>query len=108
MSTQSHNSQKILVSTRYTPKKSRGLHDIKADIRNSYIIIQECLFGLSGLEGGFLGLGVWYIAIESRYLLLKDKMTRKQVGSPLRFHFLQIAHFSLSNSSLTDQTAQRE
>ena len=24
--------KKILVSTRYTPKKSRGLHDIKADI----------------------------------------------------------------------------
>ena len=30
--TQSHNSQKLLVSTRYTPKKSLGLHDIKADI----------------------------------------------------------------------------
>ena len=32
VSTQSHNSQKLLVSTRYTPKNSRGLHDIKADI----------------------------------------------------------------------------
>ena len=32
MSTLSHNSQKLLVSTRYTAKKSHGLHDIKADI----------------------------------------------------------------------------
>ena len=32
VSTQSHNSQKLLVSTRYTPEKSRGLHDIKPDI----------------------------------------------------------------------------
>ena len=32
MSTQSHNSQKLLVSTLYTSEKSRGLHDIKADI----------------------------------------------------------------------------
>ena len=32
MSTQSHNSQKLLVSTQYTPKMSRCLHDIKADI----------------------------------------------------------------------------
>ena len=32
VSTQSHNSQKLLVSTRYTHKKSCGLHDIKVDI----------------------------------------------------------------------------
>ena len=32
VSTQSHNSQKLLVSTRYTPEKNRGLHDIKPDI----------------------------------------------------------------------------
>ena len=32
MSTLSHISQKQLVSTRYTLEKSRGLHDIKADI----------------------------------------------------------------------------
>ena len=38
----------------------------------------------------------------------EDKMTRKLVGSPLRFHFLQITRFSLSNSSFNDQTAQRE
>ena len=32
MSTQSHDSQNLLVSTRYTQEKSRGLRDIKADI----------------------------------------------------------------------------
>ena len=35
-------------------------------------------------------------------------MTRKLVGSQLPFHFLQVTHFSLSNSCFTDQTAQRE
>ena len=30
-------------------------------------------------------------------------MTRKPVGSPLHFHFLQVTHFSLSNSCLTDK-----
>ena len=32
VSTLSHNSQKLLVSTRYTPEKSHGLHNIKANI----------------------------------------------------------------------------
>ena len=32
VSTLSHISQKVLVSTRYTTEKSHGLHDIKADI----------------------------------------------------------------------------
>ena len=32
VSTLSHNSQKLLVSTRYTTENSRGLHDIKVDI----------------------------------------------------------------------------
>ena len=31
-STLSHNSQKLLVSTRYTTENSYGLHDIKVDI----------------------------------------------------------------------------
>ena len=45
--------------------------------QNSYIIIQECLFGLSGLEDEFLGLGLWYIAKELRYLLLKRQNDKK-------------------------------
>ena len=32
VSTQSHYSQKLLVSTRYTPENSRGLHDINDNI----------------------------------------------------------------------------
>ena len=32
VSTLMHNSRKLLVSTRYTPEKSHGLHDIKANI----------------------------------------------------------------------------
>ena len=39
---------------------------------------------------------------------VKDKMTRKLTVSPLCFNFLQVTHFSLSNSCLTDQTVQRE
>ena len=35
-------------------------------------------------------------------------MTRKPIGSLLPFLFLQVTHFSLSNSCLTDETAQRE
>ena len=46
VSTLSHNSHKLLVSTRYTTEKSHSLHDIKADIFNSHIIIQD---GFSGL-----------------------------------------------------------
>ena len=38
---------------------------------------------------------------------LKDKMARKPVRSPLCFHFLQVTHFSLSNSCSTVQTEQR-
>ena len=89
-------------------EKSHGLHDIKANILE--LIIQDCFswLSLSGLEGEFQGLGLWYIVIESRFLLLKDEMTRKPVGSPLRVHFLQVTHLSLSNSCLTDQRVQRE
>ena len=32
MSTLSHNSQNLLMPTRYTVEKSRGLYDIEADI----------------------------------------------------------------------------
>ena len=35
-------------------------------------------------------------------------MTRKPIVSQLRFNFLQVTQFSLSNSCLTDQTVQRE
>ena len=44
---------------------------------NSYITIQECFFLLSGLEGEFLGLGLWYIAKKLRYLLLKRQNDKK-------------------------------
>ena len=42
------------------------------------------------------------------FAVKKDKMTRNPVESPLHFHFLQVTHSSLSNSCLTDQSAQRE
>ena len=50
---------------------------------NLYIINQDYLFGLSGLEGEFLGLGLWNLAKELRYLLLKrqnDKKTGRVLG----------------------------
>ena len=73
-----------------------------------HIIIQDGFSGLSGLKGEFQGLYLWYIVKESQNLLLKTKITRKPLWSPLRFNFLQVTPFSLSNSCLTDQTAQRE
>ena len=77
MSKQSHNSQKLMVSTRYIPKKSRGLHDIKADILKLVYHHPRILFGLLGLEDELLGLSLCYIAKESRYLLLKRKKDKK-------------------------------
>ena len=49
MSTLSHNSHKLLVSTRYTTEKSHGLHDIKTDILKRYFEtrILDGFFGLS-------------------------------------------------------------
>ena len=92
-----------------TPREIAMVYTISTPIFwNSHIIILYGFSGLSTLYGQFQGLGLWYIVKESRYLLLKNKMTRKPVRSPLRFNFLQVTHFSLSNSCLTDQTVQRE
>ena len=57
---------------------------------------------LSGLEGEFQGLGSWYILKESRYLLVKGKMTTGRVSAS--FPLLQ----TLTPLCLADQTAQRE
>ena len=64
MSTLLHNSKNYLCV-----EKSHGLHDIKADILISNIIIQDGFFGLSWLEGKYHALGQWYIV--KKYLLLK-------------------------------------
>ena len=68
LSTLSHNTQKLLVFTRYTTEKSHGLHDIKV-FYNSHIIIQEGFSGLSRLEGEFQGLALWYVVKELQSLL---------------------------------------
>ena len=69
VSTLSHNSQKLLVSTRYTTENSHGLHDIKVGILNLAYHHPRRFLWSSGLEGEFQGLGLWYIIKESRYLL---------------------------------------
>ena len=72
------------MSTRYTTEKSRGLHHIKADILKLVYHHPDGFAGLSGLEGEFQGLGLWYIVKESRYLLLKrknDKTTDRVAAS---------------------------
>ena len=84
MSTQSHNPQKLLVSTRYTPENSRRLHDIKVDILKLKYHHPRMFVWVSGLEGEFLGLGLWYIVKELRYLLFKrhnDKKTGQVTAS---------------------------
>ena len=58
-------------------------------------MIQECLFGLSGLDGEFLGLGLWYIAKESRYLLLK-RQNDKKTGQISASFSLSANHLLLS------------
>ena len=83
-----HGIQNLCLHSRIIHKKYLCLHDThrkravvytisRPIFCNSYIIIQECLFGLSGLEGEFLGLGLWYIAKESRHLLLKRQNDKK-------------------------------
>ena len=69
---------------------SHGLHDIQTDILKLYIIIQDGFIGLSGLESAEIIQGL------------------KTGRFSLRFHFLQVTHFPLSNCCLIDQTAQRE
>ena len=70
---------------------------------NSYTIIQECLFGLSGLEGEFLGLGLWYIAKELRYLQLK-RHTDKKTGRVSALFSLSANHSLLSVKFLLNRS----
>ena len=66
------------MSTRYTTEKSHGLHDIKTDILNlAYHHPSGVFSGLSGLDGEFQGLDLWYIVKESQYLLLKRQNDKK-------------------------------
>ena len=90
-----HGIQNLCLHSRIIHKNNLCLHDTHRKIAvvytisrpifsNSNIIIQECLYGLSGLEGEFLGLGLWYIVKELRYLLLKrhnDKKTGQVIAS---------------------------
>ena len=66
VSTLSHNSQNLFVSTRYTAEKHHYLHDIKADILEPAYHHPRRFLMLSGLKGEFQGLGLWYIVKESR------------------------------------------
>ena len=83
-----HGIQNLCLHSRIIHKTNLCLHDTHQKIAvvytisrpifwNSNIIIQECLFGLSGLEGGFLGLDLSYIVKESRHLLLKRHNGKK-------------------------------
>ena len=90
-----HGIQNLCLHSRIIHKNNLCLHDTHQKIAvvytisrpifwNSNIIIPECLFGLSGIEGEFLGLGLWYIVKKSRYLLLirhHDKKTGQVTAS---------------------------
>ena len=59
LSTLSHNSQKLLLSTRYTTGKSHGLHDIKADIlKLAYHHPRRFLWAFKTI-GEFQGMDLW-------------------------------------------------
>ena len=73
-------------------RKSAMVHNIQVDIL-------KLVYHHPGLGGEFQGLGLWYVERQN---------VQKTVGSPLRFHFLQVTHFSLSNSCSSSQTAQRQ
>ena len=101
-----HGIQNLCLHSRIIYKNNLCLHDTHRKIAvvytisrpifwNSNIIIQECLFGLSGLEGEFLGLGLWYIVKESRYLLLKRHNDMKTGGVSALFS-LSFNHSLLS------------
>ena len=56
------------MSTWYTAKKSHCLDDIQADIL-IYFTIQDGFFELSGLEGGFQGLGLFLLCLHARLFI---------------------------------------
>ena len=61
-----------------TPRKRAMVYTISRLIFCiSHIIIQDAFSGLSGLEGEFQGLYLWYIVKESQYLLLKRQNDKK-------------------------------
>ena len=103
VSTLSHNSQKLLVSTRYTTENSHDLHDIKVNILKLAIIIQDGFSGLSGLEGEFQELCLWYIVKESLYLLL-NRQNDKKIGLISASFSLSASHSFLSAKFLLNRS----
>ena len=103
VSTLSHNSQKLLVSTRNTTENSHGLHDIKVDIFKLAYHHTKRFSVLSGLEGEFQGLGLWYIVKESRYLLLYRQNDKKIAWISASFQF-SASHLLLSVKVLLNRS----
>ena len=104
VSTLSHNSLKLLVSTRYTTENSHGLHDIKVNILKLAYHHPRRFSGLLGLEGEFQGLGLWYIVKESRFLLLNRQNDKKISWISASFsanHSILSATFLLNRSNCT-------
>ena len=61
-----------------TPRKRAMVYTISRPIfQLSHIIIRDSFSGLSGLEGEFQGLDLWYIVKELHYLLLKRQNNKK-------------------------------
>ena len=96
-----------LCSTRYTPEKSLGLYDFKADIlKLVYAHLRRFIWAFRA-RGEFQGLCLWYIVKEWQYLLLK-RQNDKKTGRVSATIPLSASHSPLSNSCLTDQIALRE
>ena len=87
-----------------TPLKRAMVYTISRPIFCiSYIIVQDAFSGLSGLEGEFQGLYLWYIAIESQNLLLKRQNSRKPALVSTSFQ-LSASHSFLSVKFLLNRS----
>ena len=87
-----------------TPRKTAMVYTISRPIFCiSHIIVQDGFSGLSGLEGEFQGLYLWYIVIESQNLILKRQNSKKTALVSTSFQ-LSASHSFLSVKFLLNRS----
>ena len=87
-----------------TPRKSAMVYTISRPIfRISHTVTQDSFTGLSGLDGDFQGLYLWYIVKELQYLLLK-RQNNKKTGRVSTSFQLSASHSFLSVKFLLNRS----
>ena len=87
-----------------TPRKRAMVYTISRPIFcNWHIIIKDGFYGVSGLEGEFQGLYLWYIVKESRYFLLNRQNNKKNASVSTSFQ-LSASHSFLSVKFLLNRS----